>query len=785
MSDHRQATPCPPAPEIHLSLGFHDHQPVGNFPEVFEDHYRRAYLPFLDTMERHPGVPFSLHLTGPLLVWLGEHHPGYLVRLSRLCAAGRLEMKGGGFYEPILAAIPDGDKREQLRRLSCHLEETVGVKPEGAWIAERVWEPHLALHLAEAGLRYATLDDSHFRSVGIPAREALGYYVTEEGGRRFDLFPISKELRYLVPFQEPQATVDHLRTLAEEWRERRLAGRLPHDAPPPLAVYDDDGEKFGGWPGTHEHVYGSGWLDSFLTLLEEEAEAGWLTLTTLGAFRRRFPPLGRVYLPAGSYEEMLEWSGGYYRNFLVRYDEANLLHKRMLHTSRAVSGRMRELGLADPGSADPGSAGSSVRPPAGAPADGAGRRTRAAVLRARDHVLRSQCNDAYWHGVFGGLYLPHLRHAVYASLIEAEALVGAPMRPGLELVDLDLDGRDEVFLRSRELTVLVHPTQGGAVVCLDHLPSSFALLDTLRRRREPEHAALEALAAADALGSERPAEGAHHRDDHGAPGAAGGDGAVAQGSAPEPTAARTIHEGVRMKEPGLERLLFVDRYPRTAFLDHFYGPTVGLTALVEGGAEDLGDFADAAYALVDGRDGPPRAHLARAGSVAGTAVSIEKVITLAEEPASLEVSYLVRVEPGSGSGAEVVFSPEVNLTLLAGWAHDRYVLVDGVRPPDSSLADAGEHAEASTLTLVDESAGLRLALAWDAAHTPGSGSEREPLRERPSPRPVVYRYGVVTVSLSEDGYERIYQATCISPSWRFALDPGAGLDVRIRLAVEE
>jgi len=719
--------------QIYLALGLHDHQPVGNFPEVFEEHYQRAYLPFLDTMERHPAVPFSLHLTGPLLLWLGERHPDYLTRLSRLCAAGRLEMKGGGFYEPILAAIPDEDKHEQLRRLSCHLEEVLGVVPEGAWIAERVWEPHLARHLAEAGLQYAALDDTHFLNAGIQAGDELGYFVTEEAGHRFDLFPISKELRYLVPFQAPEATIGHLRRLAEDWSARRR----PPNGPPPLVVYDDDGEKFGGWPGTHDHVYGSGWLHRFLTALEEEADAGWLVLTTLGAFRREFPPLGRVYLPTGSYAEMLEWSGGYYRNFLVRYEEANLLHKRMLHTSRAVSRCAQTL---DAGGAS-------------------GRETRKAVLLARDRVLRAQCNDAYWHGIFGGLYLPHLRHAVYASLIEAEALVGRPMRPAVEVLDLDLDGHDEVFLRSPHLTALVRPARGGSVVGLDHLPSSFALLDTLRRRREPEHAALEELAAA------APASTSHTEDSETGPeGAAGSE------------APHTIHEGVRMKEPGLERLLFVDRHPRTAFLDHFYHPSTGLQALVESTADDLGDFADARYLLEEAESERPHVRLTRTGTVAGREVSVEKVLALADEPASLEATYVVRVHTGAPSDADVLFAPEVNLTLLAGWSHDRYVLVDGVRPPESHLAGAGVHAGAASVALVDESVGLRVTCSWGASL---SGRGGDGVVEA-----TLIRYGVVTVSLSEDGYERIYQATSLVPCWRLPLDSGAELRVRFRLEVD-
>src|SRR5439155_1707832 len=76
--------------------------------------------------------------------------------------------------------------------------------------------------------------------------------------------------------------------------------------------------------------------------------------------------------------------GAHWRNFLVKYAEANRMHKKML----ALSGLCRERG----------------DPPA-----------------ARRAIGRAQCNDAYWHGVFGGLYLPHLRNAIWRNLALAEA----------------------------------------------------------------------------------------------------------------------------------------------------------------------------------------------------------------------------------------------------------------------------------------------------------------------------------------------------------------------------
>src|SRR4029078_6951020 len=81
--------------------------------------------------------------------------------------------------------------------------------------------------------------------------------------------------------------------------------------------------------------------------------------------------------------------GGMWRNFAARYREVNELHKQMLRVSAAVDAM-----------------------PAGPARD-----------RALDHLYRGQSNDCYWHGLFGGIYLVHMRMATLAELIAAEELV--------------------------------------------------------------------------------------------------------------------------------------------------------------------------------------------------------------------------------------------------------------------------------------------------------------------------------------------------------------------------
>src|SRR6202521_3203091 len=187
-------------PKLNLVLLIHAHQPVGNFDEVMEYTYARSYLPFVDCLARHPHVRMGLHYSGSLLEWLAERHPEYLDQIAALVARGQVEVVGGGFYAPILITIPPEDQIEQIRRLSSFVEARFGKPPGGAWLAERVWEPQLPAALAEAGVEYTLLDDSHFLAAGREMTELYGYYVAEDRGRTVKVIPGLQELRYLLPF---------------------------------------------------------------------------------------------------------------------------------------------------------------------------------------------------------------------------------------------------------------------------------------------------------------------------------------------------------------------------------------------------------------------------------------------------------------------------------------------------------------------------------------------------------------------------------------------------------
>jgi alpha-amylase len=346
----------------------------------------------------------------------------------------------------------------------------------------------LAADLADAGVRYALVDDRHFLVTGFAAERLHAPFITESDGKRVALFPIDERLRYLIPFRPPEETADYL-------RELRSAG---HE----LAVLADDGEKFGGWPGTKEWVYGQGWLERFMATVGGMVERGEVMLSRLDDALGAVPSGGLAYLPTASYREMESWSlppdaalrlarverdlgesrvagpdgalirGAHWRNFLVKYAESNRMHKKM----QALSDLCRRQG----------------DPPA-----------------ARRAIGRAQCNDAYWHGVFGGLYLPHLRDAIWRNLAEAEGQLRRGARLGWEVLDLDGDGNEEIWLHSASFSAIVSPARGGAIEEYTVFANGINYANALTRRREAYHDLALERAADHPAGSDGGTESIH------------------------------------------------------------------------------------------------------------------------------------------------------------------------------------------------------------------------------------------------------------------------------------
>ncbi|MGD0920331.1 MAG: alpha-amylase/4-alpha-glucanotransferase domain-containing protein [Terriglobia bacterium] len=699
--------------KVSLALVIHSHQPVGNFDHVIEEACQKAYAPFLQVLGNHPRIRLSLHYSGILLEWLEKRHPESFEQLQQLVSRGQVELVGGGYFEPILPAIPDRDKLTQIHKLSEYLRKHFGARPQGAWVAERVWEPGLARPLAEAGVKYVVLDDTHFLAAGLEPSELHGTYITEETGSPLHLVPSLKSLRYTIPFQEPAETLRVLRAGIGQ--------------PTALFAMGDDCEKFGVWPGTFDHCYTNGWLKRFLAAVEDASD--WLETTTVSEYLAAHPPLGRIYLPTASYSEMMEWAlptaasrefkaiveesehlywggrferflrGGQWRNFLAKYAESNQLHKFMLEISRrAEEARLKTT---------------------------AGAEALRMLDEAYAHLLAAQCNDAYWHGVFGGLYAPHLRSALLRHLIQAEVNLdqreGTPRNPGVRAnsKDFDADGQQEVLFQHPTFGMVVRPADGGTVSSLRFKPAATELINSLMRRPEPYHE----LVRQRVITHEAPREGP-----------------------------ASIHDHVWSKEPNLAALLRYDRYPRHAFRTYVFPAVRQWQDFDYLRLDENGDLAGGAWTVLasPGRTGTLLLEREARHRANGEDLFLRAAKTIKTKVVrsvwQLECRTSLTTDRASPTplalGIELVFN------LLAPDAPDRYFLANGVRHP---LEFKGE-IDSPELLLVDE---------W----------QRVKIRLDGDPHPLWWIVPVETISQSETGFERVYQGSAILAVWR--IDPSA------------
>jgi hypothetical protein len=441
-----------------------------------------------------------------------------------------------------------------------------------------------------------------------------------------------------------------------------------------------------------------------------------------------------VDLPTASYTEMMEWvlptgvrqkfhalqeefaarpevrrflRGGFWRGFFSKYTEANLLHKKMLRVSSKL---LNENGKT---------------------ARKSGKRA-ADHAKATTHLLRSQCNDAYWHGIFGGLYSPHLRTALWSELVQAETFAdamrnGAKQYQAMDRLDFDADGMDEIELTSPKFAALIKPSGGGTLEALDFRPSAVTLINSLQRRVEAYHERLRNATQA--------------------------TGRVA-----------SIHDQTLAKEEGLEHRLRYDRWPRHAFRLLLFSPGKTHADYEALRLEESAMFAGGDYQIAETtpRDvklslEAPLCHGAP-GGIPGDRLRAVKAFRFSWHKKGFDVACRLELERSheefeaaeAATPLQFMVGLEIVLNLLAPNVPDRYFEFAGNRQP---LAWSGV-VEGAHLRVVDE--WQDVAVTIDA---PGAGH--------------LWIAPIETVSESEEGFERVYQGSQILAVWPVELLPSA------------
>jgi len=232
----------------------------------------------------------------------------------------------------------------------------------------------------------------------------------------------------------------------------------------------------------------------------------WIKTITLSEYMDKYPAKGLIYLPTASYDKMEEWvlptkerkqfekikedlrwiperhmvylflKGGFWRHFLVKYPESNNMHKKMLFVREKliqIEKLVAEMEIVENRS-----------------------EVKSMIAEAWKEIYKSQCNDCYWHGLFGGVYLQFLRFSVYSHLIHAEKIIdilNAELRSNnnkfisITPIDFNKDSRMDFIIESDLLNLYINPSDGGTIFELDYKPKSYNLLNTLTRWPEAYH----------------------------------------------------------------------------------------------------------------------------------------------------------------------------------------------------------------------------------------------------------------------------------------------------------
>jgi alpha-amylase len=363
--------------------------------------------------------------------------------------------------------------------------------------------------------------------------------------------------------------------------------------------------------------------------------------------------------------------GGYWRQFLAKYPEAARIYRRMLRVSDKVAALERKKHPEAP--------------------------------KARKALLKGQANDALWHGVFGGIYLPHLRYAVGKELISAENICHHALKNPSHYEKDDSD----MVIENGFLRCQISAELGGAISTLDVRAKGINLVDTIARRLEPYH--IRMLEASTV-----------NQDNH-----------------------ASIHERLELKEPDLAQKLAQDNHQRFCFIDRFLKSNFALEDLRYNREVEVGDFLNNDYFLLN--DSKDSLEFKRTGTVKQKSLTLFKTFIFSQNSMEFKVKYGFKCDI---KGLEDIwFAPELNINLMAPDAPDRFFLLNGEKFPGNNLGSTGDYSGILTLSLVDEYLKIRVDITAQS-------------------KPRWLWYPVESISLSEAGIERIYQGSAIHPLWK-------------------
>jgi alpha-amylase len=223
-----------------------------------------------------------------------------------------------------------------------------------------------------------------------------------------------------------------------------------------------------------------------------------------------------------------------------------------------------------------------------------------------------------------------------------------------------------------------------------------------------------------------------------------------EAASPSVSAVTSIHEQTKVKEPGLERFLRYDLWPRHAFRILIFDPKRTLADYESLQLHEDAGFAGEAYTVL--RTSTHDAEFVReadlaAGAGSGPRLSLTKRFSFGPAVTGCEVACELGLKLKAPLDRPVIIGLESIINLLAPAEPDRFFDLPGDR---RNLRFSGEVA-GPLLRMEDGWQRIRIAL-----HAPGIDK--------------FWIAPIETVSESEEGFERVYQGSQILARWRVSTE---------------
>jgi alpha-amylase len=194
--------------------------------------------------------------------------------------------------------------------------------------------------------------------------------------------------------------------------------------------------------------------------------------------------------------------------------------------------------------------------------------------RAKKHLHMAQSGCVYWHGVFGGFYLNHLREGIYRHLINAENVLDT-LDKTENISKYMIDDKPIIRLDNKDLSIHVDVEKRAEIIEIDDKLKAFNLINTISRKKEVYHNNIKGTSFFKKLDVKRKIEQKQFFN---------------------------IYDFLGLKDKVIKKALVYDSGNKGAFIDHFIFGRYTLQDMVYAKDKNIKELSEMPYEIIKGKE---------------------------------------------------------------------------------------------------------------------------------------------------------------------------------------